>query len=55
MPNRTDHPAPQPSTPTSGNRIIDEPATPAACAKDYADGGADRHSSEQRDANARRH
>ncbi|MFJ9037450.1 hypothetical protein ACIRF8_12785 [Streptomyces sp. NPDC102406] len=54
MPERTDHPTPQPSTPTSGNRIIDEPATPAACAKDYEAGAIDRHSSEQRDAKARR-
>jgi hypothetical protein len=34
MPERTDQPTPQPSTPTSGNRIIDEPATVQACKND---------------------
>ncbi|MFD6735895.1 hypothetical protein ACFWDZ_32880 [Micromonospora aurantiaca] len=38
----------QPKTPAS------EPATPAACAKDYKNGAQARLSSEKRDAKARR-
>ncbi|MER5950219.1 hypothetical protein ABT127_29630 [Streptomyces sp. NPDC001904] len=36
------------------NPIVSEPATPAACARDYQAGAADRHASEKRDAKARR-
>lgn len=39
----------------TGSSILDEPATVEACQRDYAAGAVDRHASEQRDANARRH
>ncbi|MCX5326336.1 hypothetical protein [Streptomyces sp. NBC_00120] len=55
MPNGTDQQAhTEPPQPT-GNRILDEPATAQACQHDYAGANIERHSSEQRDANARRH
>lgn len=38
----TDAPPPQPSPALQPNRVLAEPATPAACAKDYATGAGDR-------------
>jgi hypothetical protein len=54
---------PEPTYPTqadeairrvTGNKVLAEPATPAACARDFAAGTADRVASEKRDAKARR-
>ena len=44
---------PQDATPQP-NTIIDKPATVDVCRKDYERGAAERRSSEQRDARARR-
>lgn len=54
MTNRTDQPAQQPSpalTPQP-NRILAEPATLAACARDYAAGADVRQTMAQQDAKA---
>lgn len=52
MPNGTDHQPPAEDPQPTGNRILDEPATVAACQADYAAAAAARLNSAQRDAHA---
>lgn len=54
MTHGTDHKPPSEPPPATGSRVLDEPATVQTCASDYTAGAQTRHSSEQRDANARR-
>jgi hypothetical protein len=44
---------PSPALPPQPNRILAEPATPAACARDYAAGADVRQTMAQQDAKAR--